>query len=87
MSPTAQAPAGADVLTDKPWPVAIGTAASLSRVSAKMVRHYESLGLLAPVARTDSGYRQYTQADVRTLQFIKRAGANWAFPWPRLRSW
>jgi Cu(I)-responsive transcriptional regulator len=37
-----------------------------------MVRHYESLGLLAPVARTDSGYRQYTEADVRTLQFIKR---------------
>ncbi len=55
------------------WPVAIGTAAHLSQVSAKMVRHYESLGLLATVARTDSGYRQYTQSDVRTLQFIKRA--------------
>lgn len=54
------------------WPVAIGVAARLSRVSAKMVRHYESLGLLPGVARTDSGYRQYTQADVRTLQFIKR---------------
>jgi Cu(I)-responsive transcriptional regulator len=54
------------------WPVAIGTAARLSKVSAKMLRHYESLGLLAPVARTDSGYRQYTEADVRTLQFIKR---------------
>ncbi len=72
MSPAAQASAGADVLAGRPWPVAIGTAASLSRVSAKMVRHYESLGLLAPVARTESGYRQYTQADVRTLQFIKR---------------
>lgn len=54
------------------WPVAIGTAARLSNVSAKMVRHYESLGLLAPVARTDAGYRQYGEADVRTLQFIKR---------------
>ena len=54
------------------WPVAIGTAARLSNVSAKMVRHYESLGLLARVARTDSGYRQYSEADVRTLQFIKR---------------
>ncbi len=54
------------------WPVAIGVAARLSKVSAKMVRHYELLGLLAPVARTDSGYRQYGEADVRTLQFIKR---------------
>jgi MerR family copper efflux transcriptional regulator len=55
------------------WPVAIGAAARLSNISAKMVRHYESLGLLTSVARTDSGYRQYNQADVRTLQFIKRA--------------
>jgi Cu(I)-responsive transcriptional regulator len=54
------------------WPVAIGSAARLSKVSAKMVRHYETLGLLAGVARTDSGYRQYTEADVHTLQFIKR---------------
>jgi Cu(I)-responsive transcriptional regulator len=54
------------------WPVAIGVAARLSQVSAKMVRHYESLGLLSRVARTDSGYRQYSEADVRTLQFIKR---------------
>ena len=59
-------------LADTPWPVAIGVAARLSNVSAKMVRHYESLGLLSPVARTDSGYRQYGEADVRTLQFIKR---------------
>lgn len=59
-------------LADIVWPVAIGTAARLSNVSAKMVRHYEGLGLLARVARTDSGYRQYGEADVRTLQFIKR---------------
>lgn len=57
------------------WPVAIGTAARLSCVSARMVRHYESLGLLARVVRTDSGYRQYSQADVLTLQFIKRGRA------------
>ncbi|OGB32704.1 MAG: Cu(I)-responsive transcriptional regulator [Burkholderiales bacterium RIFCSPLOWO2_12_FULL_61_40] len=57
------------------WPVTIGTAARLSQVSAKMVRYYESLGLLQSVARTDSGYRQYTQAEVRTLQFIKRGRA------------
>ena len=54
------------------WPVAIGTAARLSGVSARMVRHYESLSLLARVVRTDGGYRQYSEADVRTLQFIKR---------------
>ena len=54
------------------FPVNIGQAAALSSVSAKMLRHYESLGLLGRVARTDSGYRQYSQADVHTLRFIKR---------------
>ena len=55
------------------WPVPIGLAARRAGVSARMVRHYEALGLLAPVARTDGGYRQYTQADVRALHFIRRA--------------
>ena len=54
-------------------PVTIGTAAALSGISAKMVRHYEALGLLPPVTRSDSGYRQYSAADIHTLRFIKRA--------------
>lgn len=54
-------------------PFNIGEAASRSGVSAKMVRHYESLGLMPNVGRTDSGYRQYTEKDVHTLRFIRRA--------------
>jgi len=51
----------------------IGEAARRSGVSAKMVRHYESLGLLPQVHRTDSGYRQYGDNEVHTLRFIRRA--------------
>ena len=51
----------------------IGEAASRSGVSAKMIRHYESVGLFPGALRTDAGYRQYTDKEVGTLRFIRQA--------------
>jgi Cu(I)-responsive transcriptional regulator len=51
----------------------IGEAAKASGVSAKMIRHYESVGLFPEAARTDSGYRQYTDREVSTLRFIRQS--------------
>lgn len=51
----------------------IGMAAQSSAVSAKMIRHYEAIGLIPPVTRSESGYRIYTESDVHTLRFIRRA--------------
>ena len=53
----------------------IGEAAARSGVSAKMVRHYESLGLLPQVPRTDGNYRLYGQRELHTLRFIRQGRA------------
>ena len=53
----------------------IGEAARASGVSAKMIRHYESIGLIGAARRTDAGYRVYTSQDVRVLQFVHRGRA------------
>lgn len=53
----------------------IGEAAAAAGVSAKMARHYESLGLLPQLARTQSGYRLYTEREVAILRFIRQARA------------
>lgn len=51
----------------------IGEASGKAGVTPKMVRHYESLGLLPKVHRTESGYRVYGESEVHTLRFIKRS--------------
>jgi MerR family copper efflux transcriptional regulator len=51
----------------------IGQAAEASGVTAKMIRYYESIGLITEANRTDAGYRQYTENEVQTLHFIKRS--------------
>ena len=51
----------------------IGQASKASGVSSKMIRYYEQTGLIPPADRKDSGYREYSAADVHMLRFIRRA--------------
>lgn len=62
----------------------IGQASSATGISERMIRHYEKVGLIGAAPRRDSGYRDYDDADVRTLQFIRRA-RDLGFPLEEIR--
>ncbi|WOB05951.1 Cu(I)-responsive transcriptional regulator [Piscinibacter gummiphilus] len=51
----------------------IGQAAQATGVSAKMIRHYESVGLFPEARRTESGYRLYGEKELATLRFIRHS--------------
>ena len=62
----------------------IGQAAKAAGVSAKMIRHYEAIGLLSAAHRSSSNYRDYDVGDLHRIQFIRRA-RNLGFPIERIR--
>lgn len=63
----------------------IGQAAAAARISERMIRHYEKIGLIPAAARRDSGYRDYDDRDIHTLLFIGRA-RDLGFPLEEIRT-
>ncbi len=53
--------------------VTIRDASMATGVSAKMIRHYESIGLITAPARTENRYRHYNERDIHELGFIRKA--------------
>jgi Cu(I)-responsive transcriptional regulator len=53
----------------------IGEAAAAAGVTPKMIRHYESLGMIPEPERTEAGYRLYSPREVDMLRFIRQARA------------
>lgn len=51
----------------------IGEAAKQSGVNAKLIRHYESIGIIPKASRSDAGYRTYSEAEVHILAFVKKS--------------
>jgi len=50
----------------------IGEASKASGVTRKMIRYYESIGLVGNITRKVNGYRAYTESDIQMLAFIRR---------------
>ena len=63
----------------------IGAAATASGCHIETIRYYERIGLLPRAARTEGGYRDYTDDEVRRLRFITR-GRELGFGLDEIRS-